>query len=316
MAILIRPPSKVLKRKSLTAKQLLEKLEQYINENIGEPVEILCSFWKDQQDAITYKEIREAIRAGYLDESILMEWSQDYSNLVVNAMAPLWLSAMPAGASAQPLITPLQFSFDTQTPGVLNWINNRGAEFVTSCTRDQRKAIAALLQRKITENYTVDELSRLIRPCIGLTNGQSVAVSNFYNNIKQTLIANHPRMSSATVRQQAMRSASLYAERLHRQRALTIAQTELEFAYNRGADEGIRQAQAANLIGVCVKKWISSGDSRVCPTCSALDGTVIEMDGDFELKGRLLFSGHHQLPPAHPRCGCAVEYVEISPPVF
>ena len=93
-------------------------------------------------------------------------------------------------------------------------------------------------------------------------------------------------------------------------------QTELEFAYNRGADQGVRQAQSQGLIGKTIKRWITSGDDSVCSICAALDGTEIEMDDNFDFKGRLLFAGQKMLPPAHPRCACAVEYIEIEPPVF
>ena len=318
MAILIRPPGHRLKkrRKSVTAQQVLERLEKYLNENTDEPVEMLCGFWKDQQDAITYQELREAVKDGYLDESIFREWSQDYSVMMLEKMVPIWTASMEAGAMAQPIITPLEFSFDTQTPGVLNWINTRGGNFVTSCTRDQRQAIAALLQKKITEQYTIDELARLIRPCIGLTKDQAKATSRLYDHVKATLEKDHPRMKKESVRKKAMDAAVKYAEKQHRQRAFTIAQTEMAFSYNRGADEGVRQAMNANLLGVCAKKWCTSGDDQVCPTCAALDGTIIEMDQEFGFKGRVLFPGHKQLPPAHPRCGCAVEYIEISPPVF
>lgn len=32
------------------------------------------------------------------------------------------------------------------------------------------------------------------------------------------------------------------------------------------------------------------------------------MDSDFDFKGKVLFAGQHMLPPAHPRCACAIEY--------
>lgn len=317
MAILIRPPGRHFKkRKSETAQQVLERLEKYLNENTEKPVEILCGFWKDQQDAITYQELREAVKAGYLDETVFRDWTQDYSVMMLEKMIPIWTASMEAGALAQPIIEPLKFSFDTQTPGVLNWINTRGGNFVTSCTRDQRQAIAALLQKKITEQYTIDELARLIRPCIGLTKDQAKATSRLYNHVKATLEKEHPRMKKESIRRKAMDTAVKYAEKQHRQRAFTIAQTEMAFAYNRGADEGVRQAMNVNLLGTCAKKWCTSGDDQVCPTCAALDGTIIEIDGEFNYKGRVLFPGHKQLPPAHPRCACAVEYIELDPPAF
>lgn len=36
------------------------------------------------------------------------------------------------------------------------------------------------------------------------------------------------------------------------------------------------------------------------------------MDKGFQFKGRQLFAGQNLLPPAHPRCACAVEYIETS----
>ena len=38
------------------------------------------------------------------------------------------------------------------------------------------------------------------------------------------------------------------------------------------------------------------------------------MDEGFPFKGRSLFPGQNLLPPAHPRCACAVEYIEAEPP--
>ncbi len=93
---------------------------------------------------------------------------------------------------------------------------------------------------------------------------------------------------------------------------MTIAQTESAFAYNRGADEGVRQAQAAGYLGMVKKRWCTSGDDAVCEICASLDGVEIEMDSDFNIGGRVLFKGHHMLPPAHPRCACAVEYIEVG----
>lgn len=138
--------------------------------------------------------------------------------------------------------------------------------------------------------------------CIGLTDGDTKAALKLYDTVKATLQTNHPRMKPENIRKKALDAAQKYAEQKHRQRAFTIAQTELEFAYNRGADQGVRQAQSQGLIGKTIKRWITSGDDSVCSICAALDGTEIEMDDNFDFKGRLLFTGQKMLPPAHPRC--------------
>lgn len=319
MSILIRPPQKVkkAKKKSKTAKELLQRLQDFLNAESEEPVEILYSFWGDQQNAITYKELRELIQNGDLTQEKWQEWQQDYSKLVASKLDQMWQKAMEAGISGQPIFDSFEsFELDMKSPGVVNWIKERGAAFVTASTDEQKKAIQSLLAKKVVEKYTVDELARIIRPCIGLTKQDSEAVMRQYDTLKKNLREQHPRMKTESIQRKALDAAQKYAERKHRQRAMTIAQTELAFAYNRGADQGVRQAQEQGLLGKTIKRWITSGDDSVCSTCEALDGTEIEMDDNFNFGGRLLFVGHKMLPPAHPRCACAVEYVEVEPPML
>lgn len=228
-------------------------------------------------------------------------------------MNSLWVQAISAGPVGQPILDGLVFEFNTQTPGILSWISERGAEFVTLSTQEQKDAIAALLTNKMRESHTVDELARLIRPCIGLTEGQAKANARLYDSVVANLKKEHPRMKPESIRKKALDASQKYAERQHRERAMSIAQTESAFAYNRGADEGIRQAQGEGYLGVMKKRWSTSGDEGVCGVCNSLDGTEVDMDSDFDINGRLLFRGQHMLPPAHPRCACAIEYIEVHP---
>ena len=316
MSFRINPAGRLTKKKkTANGIEVLQRLQNYLDSECDEPVEILCGFWRDQQEAITYQELREAILNEQLSQQTLQEWSHDYSVLINERLANMWTDAIAAGPSGQPILDGLAFQFNTQTPGIMNWIHERGAEFVTSCMEEQKNAIAALLSKKMRDSHTVDELSRMIRPCIGLTEGQAKANARYYDNIVANLRRDHPRMKMESIRQKAADAAQKYAERQHRQRAMTIAQTESAFAYNRGADEGIRQAQNANLLGIVKKRWSTSGDDGVCAICSSLEGTEVGMDESFDFKGKLLFVGQKLLPPAHPRCACAVEYVEVEKPM-
>lgn len=310
MAILIRPAKRVKKIKTKRAEEILARLQSYLDNNTDEPVRMLCGFWQDQQDAITYQELREAVKEGAMSEEIFRLWAQDYSVLVASKMRNIWEGAIQGGSMSQPVMNGLAFEFNTQTPGIMNWISERGAEFVTSSTMEQKEAIKALLAQKVIEGHTVDELSRLIRPCIGLREDQVKANLRYYDKIVSTMKKDHPRMKPENVRKKALDAATKYAERQHRQRAFDIAQTEMAFAYNKGADEGVRQAQSQGLLGTMIKHWCTSGDDNVCDVCSGLEGAEISMDEDFDFKGRVLYSGQKMLPPAHPRCACAVEYIE------
>ena len=307
------PAVRVQKARTADAQEVLDRLESYLEsvEVTGEPVKLLCGFWKDQQDAITYQELREAVREGEISPEEVQNWQQDYAVLVAGTLRAVWENAARAGPAGQPLLDGALFQMDMQKPGILNWIEERGAAFVTNCTEEQKRAIAALLAKKMREGHTVDELARLIRPCIGLTEGDAKAVQRLYDTVADTLRREHPRMKAESIRKKALDAAQKYAERKHRARALTIAQTESAFAYNRGADEGIRQAQEQELIGPVKKRWCTSGDDAVCKICAALEGMEAGLDEGYPFPGRSLFEGNRLLPPLHPRCACAVEYIEI-----
>ncbi len=316
MSFLFSRPRRTLKRRRKSAEEVLEKLQAYLDANSFAAIEMLCGFWKDQQDAITYQELRDAVIAGVLTEEIFELWSQDYSVLVTERLNDVWQKAMEAGSRSPKILQGLPFEFNMYEPGVVKWIGERGAEFITSIAAAQKKAVQSLLAQKIVEHHTTDELARLIRPCIGLTDGQVKANVKYYDSIIQSLKKDHPKMKPESIRRKALEASTKYAERQHRQRAATIAQTEMAFAYNHGADEGIRQAQAENLLGAVKKRWSTSGDDSVCDICRGLEGMEISMDEEFDFKGRRLFAGQKLMPPAHPRCACAIGYIEVSPPVF
>lgn len=312
-----RPRRIVYKRRhSESAQEILDRLREYLDGETSEPVELLCGFWKDQQNAITYQELRELVKTGYLDEITARLWQQDYSMLVTERLPRIWGNAMIAGAANQPLIQGVStaFTFNTQTPGVVEWMRSRGAYLVTECTQTQKDAIALLLEDSVRNSHSVDELAKLIRPTIGLTKQQTAAVRNFYDNMVKTLTEQHPRTKPESIQAQALAQTTKYAERLHRQRAMTIAQTESAYAYNYGDYEGIRQAQADHLIGRCEKRWITSGDDRVCNDCGELDGKQIGMEDLFFSGNKVEYDESGLFPPLHPRCACAVQYIEIEPP--
>lgn len=310
------PAKRIRKAKSKNSQEVLHRLEEYLEGGCDKPISILCGFWKDQQDAITYQELRQIVLDGTVSKEALKVWAQDYSVLVSKQLSSTWMDAAKAGAAGQPILGSPDFKFNSQTPGIFNWINRHGAEFVTNSTKEQKEAIAALLNKKMVDGHTVDELSKLIRPCIGLTKGQAEANAKFYDNMVAALTKEHPRMSKEAIKNKALDASMKYAERQHRYRAMTIAQTECAFAYNWGADEGVRQAMQKGLLGRCIKVWSTSNDNNVCSICSALEGVSVGMDDDFDFKGKILFEGQHMLPPAHPRCACAVEYVEVEPAII
>lgn len=304
------------KKKSKGGQDALNKLNGFLNAASAEPAYILHSTWTNQQNAITYKEIREAIMNGYMSESTFQQWQQDYSKMVSDKLAPVWVKAMET-ASIGVQSQHDSFFFDHTWPGVTNWVKDHGAEFVTNISTEQKNAVSALIARAYSKGESAEELSRAIRPCIGLTQRQAIANANYYDHIKDSLLKNNPGMKEATAAKKAQEAAAKYAAQQHRYRANMIAETEMAFAYQHGEYEAVKMAQAQGLMGIVEKVWSTAYDEGVCDICSGLEGQTIGIDDDFNFKlNKLLFQGQRLTPPAHPQCRCAVEYREISPPVI
>lgn len=233
--------SPIRKAQSKSAQDALDQLNAFLNASEPEPVYWLTRLWNDQQQAITYKELREAIESGYIDQSTLAAWQNDYANFVNEKLKPIWVDAMTAGTEKLVAAHP-DFFFDPMGEGVRNWMNTHGAEWVTQMSNEQREAMAAMIGHASTGAWTADELARAMRPTIGLTKPQAVANLNYFQNVKSSLLKNNPGMKEAEATKRAQHAANTYAAQQHRARAYTISTTELAYAYNKGQDEGVKQA--------------------------------------------------------------------------
>lgn len=297
-------PSKI--RKDIVANQALKKLRSFLDSKEPRLAYFLVNTWRTQGRAITYKELREAILAGEISAEYLDQWRQDYARFVVRHLEPQWIEAMEAAAKEQLIKFP-DFNFDPMGDGVLEWTENRAAEFVTYCTNAQIEGLRAVIRRAaVLENMTVDVLARAIRPMVGLYKQQSIANLNYFTKL----------IENGVSKKKAQDLAARYAARQHRYRAYNIARTELAFAYNKGAHEGIKQGQERGYLGDMVKIWCTAEDERTCEYCGSLEGKEIAMDEEFEFKTKLTAPGIRLTPPAHPSCRCTTMYKEISPPIY
>ena len=311
-AVFIRKAGKY--KQSQAAKDALKKLNDYLNANTAEPMYFLHAMWTNQQNAVTYKELRDAIMLGHMDESTLQVWQQDYANFVAVHLEPIWQQAAQAGADAIQAAATGGWVFDPMGDGMTAWVKNHGAEWITNASAESRSAIQALIGASTTGQYTVDELSRAIRPLIGLTAPQATANLKYYTAVRDNLLANHPGMKKDTAEKRAKEAAMKYAARQHRYRAFTIATTENAFAYNQGYLEYVKQAQAAGYMGDGYIEIATAEDDDVCPMCNAQKGKHFAVDEPFQ--GKALFAGQTMIPPFHPRCRCAHHFIETVPPVF
>lgn len=282
--------------------EVLRLLRSFLDVNEPGLVRFLVNTFRSQGQAITYKEIREAILSGDIDPQWLEDWMQDYAKLVDKVMRPAWDKAIEAGFTSRSQQFPA-FYFNPMADGIRSWASTHPAEFVTNVSTAQMEGLRAVIRRATAlEDMSVDELARVIRPMIGLTKQQSSAVMNYYEKLRASGV------SPKQARDMAIRDAA----RRHRSRAYDIARTELATAYNTGAHEAIKEAQAKGYLGPMDKVWSAADDERMCPYCGDMDGKRIAMDEEFEGISSSWSTRLH--PPAHPGCRCGVIYEPVKKP--
>lgn len=298
-------------KKSTESKAILDALNNYIDDNLNEPMRWLARIWKEQSNDFSYQDLRSIVTDETDPQAIYDKWFQDYAEWVKEKMTDLWEQGFIAGAKNNPWVAGLgeAFSFNTSSTNVREWIVNHGADLVTRVTDDQVDALRYIIAECRSQGMGSLETARYIRPLVGLTQRQSAANLRFYQNFKETMKKDHPRMTDESIERKARTAAARYAERQQRYRAQMIARTENAYAYNRGNDEAIRQAQAQGLLPHLTPVWTTAEDEHVCPVCDDLDGKAIGSDGEFR-------TNYHDreytcaLPPMHPNCKCCVEYRE------
>lgn len=287
----------------------IRRMRRMLKKEQPELINLVQRAWKNQQNTVSYAELKKCIKKGELTEQIWKNWNEDYATFVNTKMYPKWITAMKEAAK-EVTEKKAAFIFNPQFEPTKKWINQHAAELITNSSENQKNAINLLIKKAHFYGSTPDELSKAIRPLIGLTQPQAQANWNHYQDIKKNLLEKNPRMKVATAEKKAREAAANYAEKQHRQRAMTIAQNELAMAYSNGEYCAIKQAQTEGLMGKMVKQVLTSG-VNVCGGCQDLEGMQIPLDEEFPTNW-----GGKMTDPFHVNCKCCVEYIEVEPPRF
>lgn len=186
---------------------------------------------------------------------------------------------------------------DLADPDVAREARDHAAELVTQVTGQTRAAIRAVMGRSVVEGIPPREAARLLRPLIGLTSRQALAV------VRARLASLRAGVGPA----EAARRAATYAARLLRQRALLIARTETIAAASRGQLLAWARARREGLLPATAKVvWETTPDDRRCPYCAAMHGRRVSLGSMFVTP-----LGARRGPPLHPNCRCALGVLAV-----
>lgn len=206
-------------------------------------------------------------------ELIDWEWIRNDGE---DILKPAMLNVLGRGGDTAYKIAGIEASFDVLNPRSVKWAAEHTAKLVKEVSDETRKGLKQIIRRGIKEGKSMPRIAKEIRPIVGLTERQTMAVANF----EERLIIDRPELSQ----RELDRRVDVYARRTHRRRADTIARTESAFAVDEGTLEGYEEAKIE-------RTEILLGPNP-CDICIDLASR--------EYKTR----ESHGILPAHPRCEC------------
>lgn len=261
--------------------------------SIARPVKVL---WERQRELVTIEAVKRALQLGAVAPEWEDGWARMIREFVRDDVVPEWIKGISTAGNAIAhkvnLIQRKQFDFDTTMTGVKAWIDSQGGTLIVNLTTAQFNSVHALLQAQIALGVTSPYvLAQRIRPIVGLTERESLAVARFMASLTEEGVP------MAAVNSQIEK----YAKFLHKNRAARIARTEISNSYNFGQMNSLKQARDAGwLPGEPEKSWMAGG-ANPCEICEENEAAgPIALDATFP-------SGDEH-PTAHPSCECSVSY--------
>jgi hypothetical protein len=261
--------------------------------NAGEPkiAKAGLRLWKTQAAMISRDEVEQMVTTAQPPINLIKTWERMNGEFAQESVVPKYLDAFDETEkeTAKRLKRILDKAGLPTSATVQKWVTMHSGELITRLNRDMHGVINSILQEHvIRQPMSPFQLSKLIRPHIGLTERWSQAVSRRYQSF----------VDSGMSIEQALAESEKYAEFLHKVRGMMIGRQELAMAYGEGQWQSLRDAQGQGIItDKIVKTWATADDERTCDECASLDGEQQELNVEF--------SNGVMHNPAHVQCRCA-----------
>ena len=237
---------------------------------------------RSQEVADILKEIRAGRGLSQATHELI-----DHIDLDIDTLHDLYGDAYLKGGKAAQRVYSDVVLFDPRNPRVLEHVMTTGLTRITEINTATRDAYRQMIFDGISDGVEPRVIADSIHSQLGLTYRQSQAVSKMRNRL----------FDEGVPIRRANRQASDYAQNLLRQRADTIAETEMAYALEQGKIEYWTQAQQGGLLGRDeVLVWVVEQDDRVDEPCESREGMEIPLR---EFHNSVIDS-----PPIHPRCRC------------
>lgn len=270
------------------------ELSNYINNKRLSIIKPFNSLVKDMQGFANVENSKRIIQLGGLPNEMRDGWSKQIKEFVNKNIKESHIEAIQAASErmTRRIERTRKQGLESPSKAAKHWIDEETAKLIANLTAAQLANVHAIIHHQIIWGVTSPyQLARILRPTVGLTEREAVAVSRFYSSL----------LEQGVGQEAATAQLNRYANYLHRVRTDRIARTELSNAYNFGQWDSVRLARDSGLIdGVVEKSWIAGG-SNPCDIC-------LDNEGDGPIPIDQQFSSGDDTPTAHPSCACSVGY--------
>lgn len=270
-------------------------LRRYLKEEVQSIIRPVKAMWEKQSKVVTIDTVKLALQVNGVPPEWEVPWNRMTREFVRDDVIPVWVKSIAVAgdriARKVNMLQRKQFDFDSTMTSVKAWVDSEGGKLIVDLIDAQMASTHALLQHQIALEVTSPYiLAQRIRPIVGLTQRETLAVTKFMATLTEEGVAANVINSQV----------ANYAKFLHKNRAMRIARTEISNAYNFGQLDSMKQAAAEGwLPGVPEKSWMAGSNS--CELCADNEGAGwIGLDD--------VFSSGDTRPTVHPSCACAVSY--------
>ena len=256
------------------------------------------------QNSIELAQLAEAIAAGNISraETLLKfgEWPEKFGGMAVDLRAGFIAGTQIGMRSLSEVGITMAFNLvDSHT---VEYARRRMPPLVQSLKDGARDMVRQTMTEAAQGVWTPFEAAQGIKDWLGLTAQQASASAKFERELQERGIPE----DKIAVRLAKYEDAQL------RQRAETIARTEIMSASNAGQRETWNESVRQGLLPRTAKKvWLTANDERLCPVCESLGnaepvGLNEQFTFDDGTKASTVFNEPLYEPPQHPNCRCTM----------
>ena len=252
-------------------------------------------------------DVDAALKKGNIQEAISLStgaWSSASNELKEEVLLKFRKSLVDsANAVASDILTvppskPYEINFRYTNPRATRWAREQSSHLIKNINEDQRTTIRNIITQGFEEQLTRKKIAKKLRSEIGLQSRQQTALENFRKREQAK------KLSPALVD----KNVAKYRKKLIRQRADSIARTELTRSANMGQQLLWEESIANGTLtpGKFLKLWIVTPDDRLCKICETYVGYSVEVQGTFEAPN----GARLPTPPLHPMCRCSLALIK------